>query len=138
MAQAFAHYDFDETQNRLVYDPSRVDPKYFNNADTFKPGYVTPDDRWDNYWRKGQNRLLGWSPQLAGSGNGAKSLGEELGNSEAFAHCQVEKVFKAVCFRAPRNSADRGKVDEITASFKSNGYRLKQVLAETAVYCMGD
>ncbi|HPF28115.1 MAG TPA: hypothetical protein P5528_03390 [Steroidobacteraceae bacterium] len=138
MTQAFAHYDFDETQNRLVYDPTRVDPKYFNNADTFKPGYVTPDDRWDNYWRKGQNRLLGWSPQLPGTGNGAKSLGEELGNSEAFAHCQVEKVFKAVCFRAPRNSADRGKVDQITASFKSNGYKLKQVWAETAVYCMGD
>jgi len=138
MTQAFAYYDFDETQNRLVYDASRVDPKYFNNADTFKPGYVTPDDHWDNYWRKGQNRLLGWSPQLPGSGAGAKSLGEELGNSDAFAHCQVEKVFQAVCFRTPRNSADRGKVDQITASFRSNGYKLKQVWAETAVYCMGD
>lgn len=138
MTQAFAHYDFDETQNRLVYDASRVDPKYFNGADTFKPGYVTPNDRWDNTWRKGQNRLLGWSPQLSGSGNGAKSLGEELGNSDAFAHCQVEKVFQAVCFRAPRNAADRGTVDQITASFRANGYKLKQVWAETAVYCMGD
>ena len=105
---------------------------------TFKPGSVPPEGRWDSYWRHGQNRLFGWSPQLPGSGNGAKSLGEELGNSDAFAHCQVEKVFKAVCFRAPRHAADRGKVDQITAGFRANGYKLKQVWAETAVHCMGD
>jgi hypothetical protein len=43
-----------------------------------------------------------------------------------------------VCFRAPGNAADRARVDSMTASFKANGYRLKQVFAETAVYCMGD
>jgi hypothetical protein len=138
LAQAFAHYDFDETQNRLIYDASRVDPKYFNNADNFKPGYVTRDDRWDNYWRKGQNQLLGWSASLPGSGNGAKTMGQELAGSEKFASCQVEKVFKTVCFRAPVNAADRAQVSAITASFKANGFRLKQVFAEAAVYCKGD
>ncbi len=138
LAQAFAYYDFDETQNRLVYNSTRVDPKYFNNEDTFKPGFVTPDDSWDNYWRKGQNQLLGWSPTLPGSGRGAKTMGEELANSDAFAHCQVEKVFKAVCFRAPQNTADRNRVNTITANFKANGYKLKDVWAETAVACMGD
>jgi Protein of unknown function (DUF1585) len=137
MAQAFAYYDFDETQNRLVYNSTRVDPKYFNNNDTFKPGFITPDDSWDNYWRKGQNQILGWSSTSQGSGKGAKSMGQELASSDAFAHCQVEKVFKAVCFRAPQNSDDQTRVDQITANFKANGYKLKDVWAETAVACMG-
>ena len=54
----------------------QVRPKYFNNARHIPPpAYVTPDDRWDNYWRKGRNALLGWDPALPGAGQGAKSLG---------------------------------------------------------------
>jgi hypothetical protein len=138
LAQAFAFYDYDETQNRLVYTGGTPNAKYFINADNFKPGFVTPDDRWDNYWRKGPNQVLGWSQSLPGSGAGAKSMGQELAGSEAFAHCQVEKVFKAVCFRAPGNAADRAQVDAITASFKANSYSLRRVFAETAVACMGN
>ncbi|MCP5328294.1 MAG: hypothetical protein H7A18_10805 [Sinobacteraceae bacterium] len=138
LAQAYAYYDYDEQQTRLVYTAGRVQPKYFNNADNFKPGYVTPDDRWDNYWRAGNNQLLGWDPALPGSGNGAKSMGQELGNSDAFAQCQVEKVFKAVCFRAPSNAGDRARVQTIKTAFKASNYSLKRVFAETAVYCMGD
>lgn len=137
MAQAFAYYDYDETQGRLVYTASAVQPKYTINSDNFKQGYVTPDDRWDNRWREGLNKSLGWSSQLSGAGTGAKTLGQELANSDAFAQCQVEKVFKAVCFRAPGNQLDRDEVSDITASFKSNGYRLKDVFAQTAAYCMG-
>ena len=88
--------------------------KYFNNNTNFAPGFITPDDAWENRWRKGQNSLLGWSGALPGSGNGAKSMGEELANSNAFAQCQVEKVFKTVCFRAPGNTADRGQVATMT------------------------
>lgn len=138
LAQAFAHYDFDETQGRLVYTANQVQPKYFVNADNFRPGYVTQDDRWDNYWRSGPNALLGWSPAQPGSGQGAKSLGEELAGSEAFARCQVEKVFRNVCFRAPSDAADRTRVAAMTGSFQANGYRLKRVFAEAATYCMGD
>ncbi len=43
MAQAFAYYDFDETQGRLVYTPGQVQPKYLINSDNFKPGYVTTE-----------------------------------------------------------------------------------------------
>ena len=71
------------------------------------------------------------------SGRGAKSLGEELGNSQAFAACQVKKVFRAVCLREPENAADRTAVDTITNTFRSSGYRMKQVFADTAVHCMG-
>ena len=65
-------------------------------------------------------------------------MGEELANSDAFAQCQVEKVFKAVCFRAPGNAADRTEVSDHDEQLQGNGYRLKQVFAETAVHCMGD
>ncbi len=138
MAQAFAHYDYDEAQGRLVYSGGTVRPKYYNNAETFKPGYVTPDDRWQNYWRYGQNALLGWDASLPGSGAGASSLGAELGNSEAFASCQVEKVFRTVCLRPPNDSADRAQVGSMVASFRSGGYKLKQVFAESAAYCQGE
>jgi hypothetical protein len=137
MAQAFAYYDFDDAQGRMIYTAGTVRPKYSNNADTFRPGFVTPDDRWDNYWRHGHNALLGWDTTLPGSGAGAKSLGAELGASGAFASCQVEKVFRTVCLRPPNDAADRAQVSSMVASFRANGFRLKRVFAESAVYCMG-
>jgi hypothetical protein len=137
MAQAFAYYNFNETTGSIEYTPGQVQPKYFNNEANFPFGFRTPDDSWDNYWRIGQNRFLGWDPTLPGSGNGAKSLGEELGNSEAFAGCQVKKVFRAVCLRSPEDATDRAQVDQMVLSFTSSGYRMKQVFAEAAVYCMG-
>lgn len=138
MAQAFAYYNFNETSSRIEFTDGVVQPKYTINADTFKYGFVTPDDNWDNYWRNGQNALLGWDPALSGSGSGARSLGRELAASDAFAHCQVEKVFRTVCLREPGNSTDRNQVDAITADFRADNYNMKTAFAETAVYCMGD
>ena len=138
LAQSFAYYQYDETLARLVYTAGQVQPKYFNNSDNFKPGYVTPDDHWDNYWRKGPNQVVGWDIQLPGTGNGAKTMGQELARSDAFAACQVEKVFKTVCFRAPADATDRARVQVIKNDFKAGGYKMKQVFAETAAYCMGD
>ena len=112
--------------------------RYSINADSFRPGYVTRNDRWDNYWRQGQNALLGWDAGLPGAGNGAKSLGQELAGTRAFASCQVEKVFKAMCLRSPDSSADRARVATVTTAFRSGGYRLKQVVADVATYCMGE
>jgi len=137
MAQAFAYYTYEETQGRLVYTAGSVQPKYSINADTFRPGYVTPDDHWDNYWRSGPNALQGWDAALPGSGIGAKSLGQELGNSDAFASCQVEKVFRTVCLRSPQDAADRSQVGSMVSSFRASGYRLKQTFADAATYCMG-
>ena len=137
MAQAFAYYNYNEDTGALEYTPGNVQPKYFNNDLNFPQGFRTPDDSWENYWRIGQNAYLGFDPALPGSGQGAKSLGEELGNSEIFASCQVKKVFKAVCLRDPENAADRARVDEITNTFRTTGYRMKQVFADSATYCMG-
>ena len=145
MAQAFAYYNFSnidpttiDTTGQIVYTAGQVQPKYFINNNNFPFGYVTPDDHWDNRWRSGVNSLLGWDPTQTGSGQGAKSLGQELGGSQAFASCQVTRVFKYVCFRAPSNAADRTQVATMIASFKSSNYSLRQVFADAAVYCMGN
>jgi hypothetical protein len=138
LARAFAYYNYDDTAGRLVYTPGVMQPKYFNNNKTFPDGFVTPDDSWNNHWRQGQNALIGWSPSLPGSGQGAKSLGQELAGSTAFAQCQVKKVFKAVCFREPVDQADRTQVDTMTNTFRNNNFNLRQVFAESAGYCMGN
>ena len=155
LAQAYAYYDYDYDEDsdpngengRISYnrasdiDPvtgTRVHAKYFNNQSTFEFGFRTPDDAWDNYWREGANAQLGWAGSLPGAGAGAKSMGQELANSEAFAQCQVEKVFENVCLRAPADALDRAQIDSMTGSFRSSGYNLKQVFAESAVYCMGE
>jgi len=140
MAQAFAYYDFDETQGRLVYTQGQVQPKYLINSDNFKPGFVTPDDHWENRWRlPGKNTVLGWAGQndQIRSGNGAKTLGEELANSNAFAECQATKVFRTICFRLPSDDADRAQIASSVNGFKTGG-NLKRVFAETAAYCAGN
>ena len=155
MAQAFAYYEYtydsdadaEGVNGRLVYndvgavDPdtgTRVQGKYHINADNFKHGYVTPDDHWDNYWRSGPNAVLGWDAALSGGGAGAKSMGKELAYSDAFARCQVKKVFKTVCLRQPTDSGDFSKLEAMTASFKNSDYKMKQIFAEAGAYCMGD
>lgn len=146
MAQAYAHYQYlydsnadPEGENgQLVYTPGSVQPKYLQNGDVFKFGFVTPNDDWDNYWRQGPNSLLGWDGGLTGSGSGAKSMGQELAHSAAFARCQVQKVFKAVCLRDPGDSTDRAQIDSMVGLFAVNGYQMKRVFAESAAYCRGD
>jgi len=142
MAQAFAYYNFNGTvvgpgtnTGTMQYTPGMVQPKYLINSFNFVYGFVTPDDSWSNRWRGGVNASLGWDPTLPGYGNGAKSLGQELESSDAFAQCQVVKVFTAVCFRAPLQS-DQTAISSIKASFKSNG-KLKQVFQQAAAACPG-
>ncbi len=109
MAQAFAYYDCDETAgpHRLHargsatevlqqrhYLRSRVSRRPTTSGTT--TGVTAP------------TALLGWDTTLPGTGSGAKSLGRELAGSDAFARCQVEKVFRTVCFRPPSDSDDRG------------------------------
>jgi hypothetical protein len=142
MAQAFAYYNFNNTDTTtaattgsIVYTAGQVQPKYHINNTNFPQGFSTMDDSWDNRWRTGPNQVLGWSASLSGSGNGAKSLGQELENATAFATCQVTRVFKQVCLRAPASAADVSQVNTMIASFQS-GYVLRQVFAQSAAYCM--
>jgi hypothetical protein len=146
MAQAFAYYNFTYPASeigatawpvgQIVYTAGQVQPKYFINNTNFPQGFVTPDDTWNNRWRTGPNQILGW-PAGSGTGQGAKSLGQELENSQAFASCQVTRVFKDVCLRAPSSASDATQVTSMIASFQS-GYNLRQVFAQSAAYCMGN
>ncbi len=153
LTQALAYYDYiyDEESDPLgengqieynaTDDPetdSRVQPKYFNNDLTFPPGYRTPNDDWANYWREGQNSVLGWDASLPGSGSGARSMMQELAHSQAFASCAVRKVFKTVCLRDPHSEEDLTELSSIQANFVSGGHNIKNVFAESAVYCAGN
>ena len=147
MAQAFAYYNFSYPASeigatawpigQIVYTAGQVQPKYSINNTNFPQGFVTPDDSWNNRWRTGPNQVLGWGgPPLTGSGQGAKSLGQELAGSQAFATCQVTRVFKDVCLRAPSSAGDVTAVSSMITSFQT-GYNLRQVFAQSAAYCMG-
>jgi hypothetical protein len=148
MAQAFAYYNFSYPASevgatawpigQIVYTAGQTQPKYHINNTNFPQGFNTPDDSWSNRWRTGPNEILGWSASLPGSGQGAKSLGQELESSAAFASCQVTRVFKSVCLRAPNSSADFAQVTSMISSFQAHQYSLRQVFAEGAAYCMGN
>lgn len=136
MAQAFAYYNFDDNLGKLVYTENSVQQKYLINADNFKFGFVTPNDEWDNFWRVGQNAYLGWANQAPnGSGQGAKSLGQELAQSDAFAQCQTIKAFRTVCLREPTQTQVNNLVTAFTVD---TNYDMKRVFAESAIMCMGD
>jgi hypothetical protein len=144
MAQAFAFYNFNGTAvgdgtntGSLQYTPGTTQAKYHINTGNFPQGFVTPDDSWSNRWRQGPNQVLGWDPTLPGSGNGAKSLGLELAHSAAFAQCQAQKVFQAVCYRAPASQSDLNQVSSMSSAFKAGGYKYQSLFASAAVYCMG-
>ncbi|MGC1458630.1 MAG: hypothetical protein WA825_10160 [Steroidobacteraceae bacterium] len=144
MAQAFAYYNFVGTAvgdgtntGALQYTQGTTQAKYHINTGNFPQGFVTPDDSWVNRWREGPNQVLGWDPTLPGSGNGAKTLGQELGRSAAFAQCQAQKVFQAVCYRAPASQPDLDQVSSMSSAFKAGGYKYKPLFASAAVYCMG-
>lgn len=155
LAQAFAYYNFEYdadadpegVSGRLVYNApgttdaatgSRVMAKYHINSANFPLGFVTPDDQWRNYWRAGRNQTLGWSAALPGSGTGAHALGEELANSDAFASCQVSKVFETVCLRPASNADDRALLAQLSSNFTTSGGRLKPAFAEAAAHCRGE
>ncbi len=149
LAGAYAYYQFDPNAGDpnngdtggLVYTPGNVQPKYLQNAGTFPAGFKTVDDSWVNYWRYGNNSVLGWNwggdPGAAYQGSGAAALGRELANSYAFAECQAKRVFKTVCLREPSTYNDEVQIQNMANSFRQSGYNMKQIFAESAVYCMG-
>ncbi len=140
LAGAYAYFDWDPDQGegRLVNTPGSVQEKYSINGNTFPFGYITTDNSWINYWREGPNSLLDWRG-ASDRGFGAKSLGAEVASTRAFSVCQVEKVFKQVCFRPPKDQDDRDAIERIADNFEANGvYRMKSVFAEVAEHCMDE
>jgi hypothetical protein len=153
------HLAYDDTANPKFDPVTGVSLKHNINENNFEYGYITTDDSWINYWRNGPNSILGNRPGDSGigwrhpggsdgitldakgnaTGSGAKSLGIELANSRAFAQCQVDKVFKAVCLRDPNVAAsDRSARDDFVDDFTGGGYDMRGVFTDVAAYCKGD
>ncbi|WP_260681583.1 hypothetical protein [Aliiglaciecola sp. M165] len=154
LSQAFAYYNYtydiegdpDGINGRLTYnsegqtDPvtgSRVTEKHQINGNNFPFGFIIEDDRWDNYWRSGLNKNLGWDESLPSSGYGAKTMGRELAHSQQFAQCQVKKVFNNVCLREPQDNDDRTQISVMVSNFRDSGFQIKRVFADAANYCKG-
>ncbi len=146
---AYAYYNFeystDVESGQLSYTPGVVQAKHLINSSVFPSGHINTDDSWINYWRNGPNAYLGWNhagefdSKGNATGTGLKSMGVELAHTDAFVQCQVDKVFKAVCFRDPNNYAtDRTERDSnMIPDFISSGYDMKQVFSDTAAWCKG-
>jgi hypothetical protein len=150
LAQAFAFYQYQYPANnveggQLIYTDGVVQPKYFNNALNFEHGYVTPDDRWTNYWVLGSNAdKVGWRDDISvdtspyPEANGAATLGRELADTDAFAACQIKKAFKVACLREP-DASDDSLFDTANPASLIRGFRaggnMKNVFAELASYC---
>ena len=138
VAGAFAYFQWDETAGRMINTPGVVQAKYLINGNVFPYGHITTDNGWVNLWREGPNSLLGWRG-ASDRGFGAKSLGAEVGASRAFSVCQVEKVFKHVCFHGPKNQGDRDAIESISDAFEAGGtYSMKGVFAAVAEHCMNE
>ena len=156
---------YQDTGNAALFDVDPASPsfgvslKHNINENNFEYGHITEDDSWINFWRNGPNSKLGLRPADDGpsasgwgplfnpdskgneTGNGAKSLGVELSNSKAFAQCQVDKVFKAICLRDPNVfSADRDARDVFVSNFVGSTpvpYNMREVFTDVAAYCKG-
>ena len=151
LSGAFAYYNYSADEERITYDATQPQSKYFNNNDVFPKGFVTTDDSWKNFMRLGPNSSLGWSqttgpgvsvhPRYSYSqGRGAKSLGEELSRSKAFSACAVKQVFESVCNKKEKNftAQDKSKVEEIASTFEASNYNYKEIWVESALYCLVD
>ncbi len=116
MAQAFAYYNFTYPASeigatawpigQIVYTPGQTQAKYHINNTNFPQGFNTPDDSWNNRWRTGPNQVLGWSAALPGSGNGAKSLGQELESSHGIRQLPGDAGVQGRVSARRRNAAD--------------------------------
>jgi len=124
--------------------PTRTTRKHRINRTNFIYGWETSDDSWTNYWRTGQNAKLEWannSPQAsiavpasipgAAVGNAAL-LGQELANTNAFARCQVTKVYRHVCLNDPAEAT----LQTLTTNFVNSTYDMRTVFTDSVIDCM--
>ncbi|MGD8809506.1 MAG: hypothetical protein PVG24_07860 [Gammaproteobacteria bacterium] len=71
-------------------------------------------------------------------GSDLRSFGLALARTRAFSECQVERVFRQVCYREPEGTADLRAVERITDMFEHSNRSMKRVYAHTAAYCLAE
>ena len=131
---AWAYFDF--VNNEVVYTPGTVVAKINKNV-LYKDGWRTENDEWINTWAQGQNANLGWPSKV--SGKGPRELGMMISRSRAFAECMSTKVFQLVCMRTPRIEVEKTEMRRLADVFQANeNYNMKNLFAETSVYCKGE
>ncbi len=131
---AWAYYDF--TGNRVVYQAGNVRSK-INGNNYFPDGHRVVDDSWVNLWTVGQNSTLGWG-QIT-SGNGARSFGQMLTQTQAFGKCMAQKSFEMACTRPPMTDQERDLITTLGQEFMTtDNYNMKTLIAKVAVNCMGE
>ncbi len=129
---AWAYYDYDG--RKVVYSPGSVRQKI--NKNVFYPeGHQVVDDSWTNLWTVGQNSSLGWGSTT--SGNGAKSFGQMVVESEAFGECMAQRSFELACTRTPMSEEEKAKVKDLGSEFMTSmSFNMKELIAKTAVSCV--
>ncbi len=116
-----------------------MQPKYLINSDNFKPGYVTPNDGWNNYWRQGQNSVNGWSSSAAGQRQRRQVHGHRARQQRAVrALPGGEGVQDRLPASAGQSARTATRSTRVIAQFKAGGYKMKDVFAQTAAYCKGN
>ncbi len=114
-----------------------MQPKYHINNTNFPQGFNTTDDAGRTAGARDRTTSWDGAGHCRAAATAPSRWDTELENSAAFASCQVTRVFKDVCLRAPNSNADFTQVNSMISSFQSHNYSLRQVFAEGAAYCMG-
>jgi hypothetical protein len=131
---AFAYFDWNG--RRLVHTPGQVANK-INRNNNFNDGFVVEDDYWINLWSQGQNSSLGW--RGIQEGNGINSFGKMISRTKAFSQCMAKKTFEQFCLKEVVTSEEQELVNKLANNFEVNGsYNMKDLIANTAVSCMGE
>ena len=134
---AFAYLNWGDEETVMTFTPGEVVRKFFNNASTFPSGFRTEDDGWANLWTKGQNARIGWNVTSdEPSGNGPKSFGEMMANTDQFTSCMAKTALEKVCLQDVDLKDDKTKT--LAGFFKENNYNMRQLFAKSATLCMGE
>lgn len=129
---AFAYFDF--VDGKVTYTPGVVSEK-INKNNLFSPGHIVRDDSWMNLWANGQNSSLGWRSNP--TGNGARSLGQLLGESKQFSKCMVQKTYKLMCLNDFESKYEEADLNALTTKFENDfQYNMKDLFAEVATLCL--
>ena len=132
------YYDYNTETRQLIYTEGLVQEKVSRNKyledEKFIAAHTPVDDSFTNIWVKGPNAKLGWGANTSGSG--AAEWGQMITASKAFAHCMVEHAYQAVCLKEPESSGEQEVVAEIAELFITDNYKMRNMIAATAVACL--
>jgi hypothetical protein len=97
------------------------------NNMVYAGGYTTVNDSWVNHATRGNNATsLNWRGP-ASTGNGVKSFGELLANSQRFSQCMAKRVFDSVCKRTLSADDQQLLFIKLGNRWESSGYKMRKL-----------